>query len=144
MATLKAESIYQVLKFGTAAERRELGRALPADPMRDVAITLLDSDRPGMMVVALGSVAISYCNGRDPAAGVELALALHRLAVELFQSASDHQGLLPTTLSGLADNYLKASNLLGRSGDAVAFADKYIPFYEKIETINLHAIKLGR
>ncbi len=142
--SLDADSIYQMLKVGSPAERQALGRALPPNPMKDMAISLLGSDRPGMVVVALGPATIGYCHGGDPAVGAELARALHRFAVELFETTPDH-GLLLTTLSGLADNYVNASNLLGRSEDAVVFADQYIPFYEKLgETANLPSLKLGR
>jgi CHAT domain-containing protein len=141
---MDAQSIYEVLKHGTAAERQALRQSLPPDPMRDIAAGMLDSNNIGMTVVALGSVTISYCNGREPAVGADLTWALHQLAVELFTETKD-SGLLPTTLSGFAQSYIKASNLLGRSEEAVKFADQYIPFYEKLgEAINLRGIKLGR
>ena len=93
---MDAESIYRVLKDGTAAERQALARAL------------------------------------------------HRLAVELFAGTPDH-GLQPSTLSGLAANYVRACNRLGRAEEAVAVADKYILLYERIgELINVGALKLGR
>jgi hypothetical protein len=142
--TMDAEAIYRVMKFGTAAERKKLVLTLPPDPMRDIGITLLDSDRPGMAIVALGTVTLVYCNGSEPTVGRELALALHRYAVELFDGAADHQGLLPTTLSNLAQAYINASNLIGRSEDAAAFAEEYIPYYATFEPENIRSLKLGR
>src|SRR5262245_31883527 len=123
---LSADSIYGILKSGTGSERREMVQTLPPDPMRDMALALLDADSPGIALVALGPVTINYCNGRDPQVGAELAFALHRLAFELYQSAPDHSNLLPTTLSGFAYNYVNALNLRGRSQDVVTFADRYI------------------
>jgi tetratricopeptide (TPR) repeat protein len=141
---LNAESIYRVLKHGTVADRQNLVRNMPPSSLLDVAIGLLDSDQPGMVVVALSGPIIGYCNGGEPAIGAELAKATHRYAVELFEGTAVH-GLLLTTLSGLAHNYVQASNLLGRSEDAVAFADQYIPFYERLgDDANLPSLKLAR
>jgi hypothetical protein len=86
------KSIYRILKSGTPAQRKDLVLSLPPDPMRDIGISLLDSNRPGMTVVALGNAALSYCNGSNPKIGRELALALHRYAVEVYKSASEPRG----------------------------------------------------
>ena len=141
---METETIYQTLKFGTPEEREEFGRSLPSNPFKDVALPLLGSERPGMVISALGPLVIIYCSGSAPEAGAPLAFALHRYAVELFQGTPNH-GLLPTTLSGLADAYVRASNMLGRSEDVVAFTDEYLPFYEEVgETANLPSLRLGR
>jgi hypothetical protein len=141
---MDAAAIYRVLKDGTLADRRALVSALPPEPMRDLAMSTLDSDKPVMLIAPLAFAAMRYCNGAAPEVGAELAKALHRLAVELFTQTTNH-GLLPTTLSGLADSYVKACNMLGRSKDVVAFADEFVPFYTRIsETQNLPALKLGR
>jgi hypothetical protein len=141
---MDSDAIYRVLKYGTPAERQEFARGLPPSGFKDMAVSMLDTDSPGMVVVALGSAVIGYCNGGAPAAGAPLAAALHRYAVELFQGTPDH-GLMPTTLTNLAVSYVQASNLLGRSQDVVDFTTEYIPFYEKVgETVNLPSLKLGR
>lgn len=141
---MNAEAIHRVLKHGSAADRLALVRSLPRGPFTDVALSVVASDRPGMVVVALGPSAIGYCSGAAPEIGAELAWALHAYAVDLFEGTPDH-GLIPTTLSGLADSFVRACNLLGRSTDVLTFTDRYVPFYERIrETANLPSLKLGR
>lgn len=141
---LDADRIYRVLRHGTAVDRRQLVESLPPAPLRDAALALVGSDQPGMVVVALGSCIIGYCAGSAPREGAQLALAVHRLALELVERDPEH-GLLETTLSGLASSYVNAANLLGDSAAVVRFTDRYIPYYEELpEPVNLRALKLGR
>jgi tetratricopeptide (TPR) repeat protein len=138
------EAIYYLLKHGTAAERQGFVRSLPPSPFRDLSISMIESNGPGMVVVALGPSITSYCAGSAPDIGAPLALATHRFAVELFETTPDH-GLLATTLSGLASSYTNASNLLGRSYDVLKFTEEYIPYYERLgERENLPSLKLVR
>jgi hypothetical protein len=141
---MDSEEIYRILKVGTPEDRQDFARGLPPGPFKDMAAMLLSTDRPGMVIVALGPSIIGYCNGGEPDIGAALAKAAHRYAVELYTGTPDH-GLIPTTLSGLAHSFAKASNQLGRSQEVIDFTDQYIPFYEQMgETANLPSLKLER
>lgn len=141
---LTADAIHDVLRSGTAEERIRLLRALPPSTFRDLATQLVTSDRIGMVVVAVGPLATSYCAGAAPAEGEQLALATHRIAVEVVATEADH-GLIPTTLSGLASAYTNAAGLLGHSQDVLDFTAAFIPYYEALpEPINLRSLKLHR
>jgi hypothetical protein len=139
------DKIFQLLKLGSPEERQDFARKLPPSPFLDVSMSLLGSDRPGMIIAALGPTITSYCAGSNPEIGAALALAAHRYAVELYETTPDH-GLIPTTLSGLASSYANACNLQGRSQEVIDFASKYVPFYERKvpEPINVRSLKLAR
>ena len=84
LQTPDAESIHRILRDGTASERRALLRAVAPSWADDVG-PLVDSDRRAMRVVALGPAAIGACAGQSVAVGEQLALALHRLGVEIME-----------------------------------------------------------
>lgn len=141
---MDSNSFYDVLRQGSVADLRAMVHGLPPDRFRDLAAKIMSSEERSHNVAVLGGMTLNYCNGSSPELGRELALALHRLGKDLYDEAPSHHGLLATTLSSLANCYVRASNMLGKSEDAVRFAEAVIPYYAKIEPENLHSIKLGR
>ncbi|MGA1840191.1 MAG: CHAT domain-containing protein [bacterium] len=74
-----------------------------------------------------------------------MAEAVHTIALEIYQESPDHGNIFPSTLSGLASQYVNALNLLGRSEEVIEFTKEFIPFYEHIgENENLPALKTAR
>src|SRR5690348_930437 len=128
---MDADAIYRVLKDGPPGAREALTRSLPRSRFKAEALSMIDPASPVSAVIALGLMTTEYSFGGDPAAGAPLAHALHRFAVELSATPAGRV-LLPTTLSGYANAFLKASNLLGQSAAVVAFADEWIPYYERL------------
>ena len=59
--------------------------ALPGSPLKAVAAGLVESEHPGMVVVALAALVQDYCYGSDPSAGAVMADALHQRARELWR-----------------------------------------------------------
>jgi CHAT domain-containing protein len=140
-----AAAIYETLVHGSTPERLALLDVLGADAgMKATIGPLLAGDNPGMPIVALGLLAMRYCAGQNPELGSELAFALHRRGIELFE-ANEAPGLQLTTLSLLAFQHANAGNLLGRSAAVISFAGDWIPFYEaRHDTTNLPSLKVER
>jgi len=146
VALFTPEQIYRIFRFGDTEEITDFFDALPSNQFKDVARPLVTTDNIGMSVVAMGNLVLGYCNGQNPAVGADLALGLHKLAVELYQADNSHAGLIPTTLTNLAFAYVTACNLLGRSQQVVNFTADWIPFYTKIipETANISSLHVAR
>ena len=130
---MNSSEIYNILKNGSPEDRVRFIQSAPENSFKTYSLGMIGSDNLGMVVLALSSMILEYCNGRDPTFGSELAKATHSLAYEVYKSYTDHGGLLPTTLSGLASQYVNALNLLGRSEKVITFSNEYIPFYESLE-----------
>lgn len=144
MTQLTKEQVLSLLRTGTPDERGKFLKSLPPNGFTDSVVGLIGSDNPGMVVVALGPVIQQYCYGGNPEVGAVLAAAAHERAVEIWQTVPNH-GLIPTTLSGLANSHVKALSLLGRSKEVIEATDRYIPFYEKLgEHENLPGLKVLR
>jgi hypothetical protein len=142
---MDAESFYRVLRDGSPDDRLALLEALPDTGFKDAASGLVASDRPGSVVLGFVPVAVRLCGGVNPTVGMPLALATHRLAVELFEENADHAGLLLMTLSNLAQQYANACNLLGDSDSALAFTERWIPYYTRLdERENVPGLKAAR
>jgi hypothetical protein len=142
---MDAEAYYGLLRNGTPEERRALLASLPDTGFTDSVTGLVGSDQPGMVIIAFLPAVMSLSRGVDPGMGAPLAFALHKYAVEVFEQNDDHAGLLPTTLSNSALQYVNACNLLGNSEAVLDFTDKWIPYYEQLaERENLPALKTAR
>ena len=138
------EQVLALLRTGTPDERIAFLKSLPPNGFTGFAVGCMDSNMPGMIVVALRQVFMQYCYGGNPEIGAVLAAAAHERAVEIWQTVPNH-GLLPTTLSGLANDHVKALSLLGRSEEVLKATEGYIPFYEKLgEHENLPSLKVLR
>lgn len=120
--------ILQLLRSGDGDRLVAFVRALPDASLKDTALSLVGSGNPGIVVVGLSTITQEYCVGRSPAMGAPLASALHERARELVASLPAH-GLLPSTVSGLALNHLRALSQLGQNDALVGAADKYIALY---------------
>ena len=141
---LDTKSILKSLKQGSAESVKKLVESLPDSSMKDSTLIMAGKGNPVMDIVGLTNLVIKYCSGSDTEIGASLASALHTYALEIYQGGKG-EGLLPTTLSNLASEFVKASNMLGRSSDVISFTNEYIPFYEKLgETQNLPSLKAGR
>jgi hypothetical protein len=125
---VNADAIYRTLAAGTVTEWRALIDALPADPERDKALGQLNSDQPDVSVSTLMSISTNYCYGGQPEQGAELALALHRLVLDLMTN-DDGEPSSPEPLFLLALDYMNASSRLGRFADVLEFANKNLPVY---------------
>src|SRR5215510_14751554 len=77
------ERVLALLRTGTPDERVAFLKSLPSNGFIDSAIGLMNSDSPGMIVVALGPVITQYCYGGNPEVGAVLAEAAHERAVEM-------------------------------------------------------------
>ena len=137
-------SIYRTLRHGSLAERMAFVGSLPDDYFKTIAITLLGSDKPGVVVVTLGALSTNLCAGQHAAIGAELAHAVHRLGVEILKSKTD-PGLLPVTVSGIAASHINACSLLGRSAEVLLFAREYIDLHDGPDHLdNVRVIKIAR
>lgn len=136
------DMVLRLLRHGSADERRAFVERLPDSSFKSVALPLVASDTPGMVVVGLGSLAQTYCYGAHPTIGAPLASALHDRAREVCEQTANH-GLLPKTLSGLASSHLKALSLLGRNEELVPAAERYSALYRD-EPENLPALQTLR
>ena len=99
MTRLIKERVLDLLRTGTPEARIELLRTLPPNEFKNSAASLIGSDSPGMVIVALAPVIQQYCSGSDPDCGAVLAAAAHERAVEIWETVPNH-GLIATTLSG--------------------------------------------
>lgn len=136
---LTPELVLARLRDGSAAEREAFLRELPASTFKDGALSLLGSDSHGMRIVVLAPVVQQYCYGSAPREGAVLAHALHEWAIEVCNTVPDH-GLIPTTLSGLAANHLKALSLMASYERLLEISDAYIEVYAG-EPENLPTLK---
>jgi len=132
---MDSSEIYNILKNGSPEDRIRFIRSAPENSFKTSSLGLIGSDNLGMVVISLSSMILEYCNGRDPTFGSVLAKATHSLAYDTYKSNIDHGGLVPTTLSGLASQYVNALNLLGRSEEVINFLNEYISFYESLGEI---------
>jgi hypothetical protein len=129
---LTEENVLGLLTSGSTQARIDFLQSLPPNGFKSAAASLIASDNPGMVVVALGPLIQEYSYGANPQCGAVLAAAAHQRAVDLWESGSDH-GLIPTTLSGLACSHVKALTLLGRSEEVLEATSRYIPYYRALE-----------
>lgn len=144
MSDPTVDEVLALLRTGTPEERVEFVKGLPPNDFTDLAIGLVGSTTPGMVVVALASVIQEYAYGRNPALGAVLADATHERALDIWETIPNH-GLLPTTLSGLAGSHVKALSLIGRSEEVLEATARYIDLYEGIgEHENLASLKVLR
>jgi CHAT domain-containing protein len=141
---MDATSVYNLLSSGSLEEQRRFLEEWLPDDIRASVLPIMTGGEPGLALVALGLAAVRLCGGQNPEAGAPLALGLHQYGVELLGSGRSPT-LQLSTVSLLAFQYANASNLLGRSGDVVTFADQWIPIYEKLgEAQNLPSLKSAR
>ena len=144
MGRFTSDLVLTLLRSGTPDEKKAFWQDLPPSGFKDSVAELFNSNNPGMVLVALGSLIQQYCNGTDPEVGAVLAEAAHQRGVEIWETEKNH-GLLLTTLSGLAAAHLKALELLGRSEDQLEAAEGYIRRYENMgENENLPSLKVAR
>ena len=129
---MESQEIYNILKNGSPEERIRFIESAPENSFKNSAIGMIGSENVSVVVLAITSLVMEYCNGSNPSFGSALAEATHSLALEVYNERDDHGGLIATTLSNLASQYLNALNLMGRSEEVIMFADKYIPFYESM------------
>src|SRR5688500_11473487 len=130
---MDAEAYYRLLREGTQEERRALLGSLPDTGFTDSVTGLVGSDQPGTVIIAFLPAVMSLSRGVDPGTGAPLAFALHRYAIEVFEQNDDHGGLLPTTLSNSALQYVNACNLLGKSEAVLDFTAHWIAYYEQLD-----------
>jgi hypothetical protein len=144
MARFTSNQVLKLLRGGTPDERKEFLQQLPPTSLKDAVVGLIGSDNPAMVLVALGSLILQYCNGTDPEVGAVLATAAHQRGIELWET-KQNRGLLLTTLSGFAVAHLKALELLGLSEEQLEAAADYIRRYETLgESENLPSLKVAR
>lgn len=128
---MNANEIYSVLKTGTSSQIKSLIENLPPSNFKESALALSDPSHPSSVVLGLTSLVLELCEGKNPEQGASLAEATYRRAFELYHQEPNHGGLLPTTLSNIASQHLKALNLMGRSDEVLAIADSYLQFFEQ-------------
>ncbi len=144
MTQLTEKQMFDLLTTGSPAERIGFVKSLPPNGFKDMALGLVGSENPGMVVIALGSLIQEYCYGSNAECGARLAAATHERALEIWETVPNH-GLIPTTLSGLASSHVKALMLLGRSDEVLEATERYIKLYEKLqENENLPSLKVLR
>ncbi len=144
MAPISSDQVLDLLRSGTEDERVAFVQNLPPSSFKDASLALVGSDNPAMVVLGMSPLIQEYCFGGDPAVGAPLAAAAHERAVEISETIPDH-GLLPTMLSGLASNHLKALSLLGRSQEIVDTGARYVDFYQQLgENENLPSMRVLR
>lgn len=125
------KEIYKILRYGSSEDREKLINFAPAHEMKGLSLDLVKSGMPGMVVLAVTNLSVAYCNGKAPEFGAKLAFAAHKMAVELYENEPDHAGLIKTTLSNLAFQYVNALNLLGNSQEVDTFTEEWITYYQK-------------
>ncbi len=94
MPGLTRDQVLEVLRQGTPERRTRLLAALPGSPLKAVAAGLVESEHPGMVVVALAALVQDYCYGSDPSAGAVMADALHQRARELWEDSIGPRALV--------------------------------------------------
>jgi CHAT domain-containing protein len=134
--------IYNVLKAGTPADRKHLLSQLPDIKSKAIAMPLIVSNHPSAVVMGMCQMIMECCNGAEPEIGAILAQVTHQIAKENYDEGNSE--LIPTTLSNLACQHVKALNLIGRSEEAIKYCRQYIPFYKSIhESENLSTLQLA-
>jgi len=142
---MNTQEIYAVLKSGLPDQIKSLIEAAPASNFKNSTLGMVASNKPAYLILGLSSMIMEYCEGKDPEYGAMLAEATHRLAREIYLDDAEHDGLFPTTLSGLATQHLNALNYLGRSEDLLAAADIYLPIYRDMnEMENYPSLALAK
>jgi hypothetical protein len=141
---LTEEQVLDLLRTGTPEARIDFLRNLPPNGFKDSAASLMGSDNPGVVIVALVPLIHQFCYGSNPECGVVLAAAAHERAVEVCETVQNH-GLIATTLSGLALSHVKGLTLLGRSEQVLEATQHYVQLYERLaEHQNLSSLKVLR
>ena len=144
MTEITKQDVLDLLWADSPEDMLNFFHSLPRTTMSDAARGLVVSSHPGIVLVALSTIAQEYAYGSNPGLGATLASALHERAWELWESTPDHD-LVPTTLSGLASSHVKALSLLGRNGEILEVTEDYIPRYEELgEKENLPALYVLR
>lgn len=142
MGSMTRRRIDEALRASDAAVRATFFDELPASTFKSAGRSLFVSASSTAAVVAMYSLVQDYCNGASPAVGAPLADALCALAVERYDQ-DPSSGIIPTTISGIADCHVKALNLLGRSQEALDAVARYVPLCERIgEHVNLPQLKV--
>lgn len=129
---MEAQDIYAILKSDSPERIKALIEATPENSFKSFALVMADAHNLASLVVALASMVMEYCLGKDPEYGVNLAEATHKLAHEIYTEQDDHGGLVLTTLSNLASQHLNALNHLGRSEELLMAAETYLPIYRSL------------
>src|SRR6266566_4438357 len=129
MTIMTKQQVLALLRTGTPEERVAFVSGLPANTFKDLALSLVGDENPGMVVVALGSLIQEYCSGSNPEWGAILASAAHERAREIVETVPNH-GIAPTTLSLLALSHVKAITLLGRSKEVLKATGQYLKLYD--------------
>lgn len=129
---METQEIYSVLKSGSPDQIRFLIETAPESSMKDFALSMADAQNLAHLIVALTSMIMEYCYGKDPEYGIKLAEAVHKIALEIYTEKTDHGGLEATTLSNLATQHLNALNHLGRSEEVLVAAGTYLPVYKAL------------
>ncbi|MEE9253627.1 MAG: tetratricopeptide repeat protein, partial [Pseudomonadales bacterium] len=142
MTQLTRQQVLALLRTGTPGERAEFVKDLPPNGFKDAALSLIGSDNPVAVVLALVPLIGKYSFGSNPECGALLASATHERALEIWETVPNH-GLVLTTLSALASHHAKALTLLGRSDEVLEVTKRYIPLYEELgEEENLPSLKV--
>ena len=130
--TMVTHDIYSVLKSGSTDMIKSLINAAPESSYKDFVLSMADTNNLAHIIIALNSMVMEYCFGKNPEYGAKLAEATHKIALEIYTEYPDKGGLVDTTLSNLATQHLNALNHLGRSDEVIDAADIYIPRYKDL------------
>ncbi|MDJ0728081.1 MAG: CHAT domain-containing protein [Prochloraceae cyanobacterium] len=142
MKTITKEQVLNLLRKGTSIKRLEFLNNLPPNSFKEAAASLIVSNNPTVVILALTSLILEYCQGKNPEYGAILAEAVFERANEIWKTVQNH-GLEKTTFSNLAYSHVKALSLLGYSEEVIKKADQYIEFLEKLEeTEGLTSLKV--
>ena len=128
MTAMTKKSVLALLRTDPPEKRIAFVQGLPQNTYKNLALSLVGNQAPGMIIVALGSLIQEYCYGSNPECGATLASATHERAREIIITVPNH-GLMPATLALLALSHVKALSLLGRSKEVLKATREYLTLY---------------
>lgn len=123
---MNTKDIVDLLKTGTPQQLTSFVEAAPENSMKALTLGLIGADNRAYAIIALTSMIMEYCNGKNPEFGARLAEAAHVVALEIYNEQPEHGEILITTLTNLAYQHLNALNYMGRSQDVVNSAERYL------------------
>lgn len=129
---INADEVYNIICNGSSEERQYLMVQLPKNSMKDTAEGLLHSGNPVTVLMAFGSLLLSYVHGADCATGEVLGKALYRYGKELFLTG-EYPDLYLMTVLGFAHSYVTALNNLSKFEIALEFVEDELPLWEEYE-----------
>src|SRR5437764_3339467 len=129
MWRLSTDEVVRLLRSGTAQERAAFARELPQNSSLGIALAWVESDNPGMVIVALGMLLVEYAYFTNPECGAILSAAVHLRAEEIIAANPYNHGLMPSSLAIAARCHVKALTLLARWDEALSAAEHYLTLY---------------